>query len=231
MTMTVNNWVVRKQDALNYLFAGGETGDYWVFDNVHTNAATINAEISSAIGLANGLNLSAPDMANTPNLTMASRMGADFDGVGDRLQYAIGSTIAQPGTIIICLLDNSTATHGIVTGSSTTLRWQISNDSSDNIIMFAGTSKDTTINAGFGTKVFTAQFNGASSLFRQNGTQVASGTAGAQSTNQVTVGAIYDGTFGMDGKVYGLLFIDRILTTAERDDAERFLGSLSGLTW
>lgn len=231
MTMTINNWVIRKQDALNYLFANGETGDYWVFDNVHTDAATIGAEISSAIGLANGLNLSAPDMSHTPNLTMTSRMGADFDGSADRLRHAFGSTIAQPGTIIICVFDNATSTHGIVTGSAAGSRWQISVDSANDLIAFASAEMDSGQNAPIDTKVLTVEYNGASSRFRINGTQVATGNVGTQGTNQLTLGAIWDGTFGMNGKVYGLLFINRILTGAERDDAERFLGSLVGLTW
>lgn len=218
---------------LNHLFTGGETGDHWVFDDTHTTHSGVGTDITAATGLVNGLVMTGPDAANRPDLNLVSgRYSALFDGNGDRLKYTFGANVSQPGTII--LAGNSTDPNnpkGIVTGSSTTLRWQMSVDGSGNIIIYAGASLDTTRNAALGNQVFTAVYNGASSLSRFNGTQTASGNAGTQQTNQVTIGALYDGTLGFTLNAYSLLFINRILTPTELDGAERLMGTYGGLSW
>lgn len=217
---------------LNHLFTGGETGDHWVFDNVHTNAASDGANITTATGLVNGRVMTNPGTA--PKLrSLSGKWAMDSNGSGVRLHHNFGSAVAQPGTIIICLQDSSVATHIIATGDSSSSRWQINNDSSGNIIMYAGSTLDTTLNEppADPVKVFTAEFNGASSKFRSNGTQTATGNAGTQSTAQLTIAALYDGTFNGAFYTYSALFINRILTAGELDGAERLLGSYAGLTW
>jgi hypothetical protein len=119
----------------------------------------------------------------------------------------------------------------MASGSSTLVRWQISNDGSNNIIAYAGATLDSTLNMPMGTKVLAAEFNGASSKFRVNGTQAATGNAGTQTTDQLTLGGLWDASFCGSMNIYGALFIDRILTAGEMDRAERLLGSYAGLTW
>lgn len=215
------------------LFTGGEVGDFWRFDAANTDANAVNDPITVATGVVNGLLLEEVDPAgSSATLTdISGNIAGNFNSASERMDYDFGSTIAQPATIIICIGDNDLATHIIVTGSAAGSRMQISNDSSDNIIMFAGSTLDTTINANFGTKVFTAEFNGASSKFRQNGTQTATGNAGTQGTNRITISALWDGTFPGSMNIYSLLFIDRILTSTELDDVERLMGSHAGLSW
>jgi hypothetical protein len=220
-------------DDLSDLFANGEVGDWWRFDAANTNSTGVGTAFTTATGIVNGLVLSEADAGGTsPGIVATGGYeAANIDSASERLIYNFGSTIAQPGTIIICLFGNTLATHVILTGSSAAVRWHLANNSTDDIIMFAGTTLDSTINADYGTKVFTAEFNGASSVFRSNGTQTATGNAGTQGTNRITLGALYDGTNTFDGRVYSLLVIDRLLTSTERDRAERLFGSHAGLSW
>lgn len=216
-------------DNLADLFANGEVGDWWRFDNVHTNAASAGATCTSATGIINGRVLSSSN-----NAELQSSGGNFFlNMTSDMFIHNFGSTRPQPGTVIICVNDTDTTTHVVYSGSSSALRWQLSNSGSGDIILFAGATLDTTVNegAGFGLKVVTGVFNGASSLSRFNGTQTATGNAGTQGTDRITLGALYDGTFGGSINVYSLLVIDRLLTASELDRAERLLGSHAGLTW
>ena len=54
---------------------------------------------------------------------------------------------------------------------------------------------------------------------------------GSQGTNQITLGALYDGTLGLGIDVYSLVFINRLLTASELDMVERLFGSHAGLSW
>lgn len=236
MSMLVNSFRSALPANLSDLFANGETGDWWRFDVANTDATTTPENFTVATGLVNGLLLEDADPANVPNTTTISgNEVGHFNGPSDRLLLNFGSTIAQPGTIIISLSNTSVNTSRvIVTGSSTTLRWQISVDGSSNVIGFAGATLDSTINVPIGAKVLTYEFNGASSKIRINGTQTASGNMGTQGTNQLTVGSLYDGTIGPTEDIFSVLFINRLLTSGaggELDRAERLLGSHQGLTW
>jgi hypothetical protein len=215
------------------LFTSGEVGDLWRFDNVHTDQTVVGSNISAATGLVNGHVLGVADPANLPDLAQPSGIyAARFDGSADRLIYNFGTNIAQPGTIIICVNDGSIATHSLVSGSSSTLRWQLGTSSANFVILFAGSTYTTTLAENYGFKVLTAEFNGTSSKLYANGTQIGTtGNAGTQATNQITVGANFDGSGGFNGDIYSVLIISRLLTSTERDRAERLLGSHAGLTW
>jgi hypothetical protein len=225
-------------DDLSDLFAGGEDGDWWRFDVANTTATAVGDPFLTATGIINALALTAPSGSNRPEIGNATGYEyASFLGAtADRLIHTFGSDISQPGTIIACMSDGDTSTHAIYTGSSSTKRWQLSNSSGGDLIMFAGSTLDTTLNEPPASTavVFTAEFNGGSSVFRRNGTQLVTGSAGTQVTNQLTVGAVWDGSSAGSITVYSLLFIDRLLTTGdggERDRAERLLGSHAGVTW
>jgi hypothetical protein len=217
------------------LFANGEIGDWWRFDAANTSANTVGDRIGTATGLVNGVLLQNAGLdATKPTLVQISGRDAASFGA-DILSHNFGSDIAQPGTIIVCLADTDTGATAIVTGSSSTKRWQISIDSGNDLCAFAPSELDSTINAPIGTRVLTVEFNGASSKYRSNGTQTATGNVGSAVTNQLTVGSLWDGTFGMSsGSIYSLLFINRLLTGGaggELDRAERLLGSHAGLSW
>jgi hypothetical protein len=233
---------VAVEDDLADLFANGETGDWWRFDEANTNgsigdgANQLGTAFSTATGMVNGLTLSEEGAAFGPELSSdaSSRVYGRFGrgGLDTRLFRNWGSTIAQPGTIILGISNGDTATHIIFTGSSGTNRWQLSNDSTDDLVMFApGTEFDTTINSPIGNHVLTCEFNGASSKLRRDGTQIATGNPGTGGTNRLTIGAVWDGTFGGAFGIYSILFINRLLTSDERDRAERLFGSHMGISW
>lgn len=215
------------------LFANGEIGDLWRFDADNTNATVVTDPVNEATGLVNSRVMDDLDPAGSSAtlVQVNGNFAAQFDAGSDLLYHNFGSTVVQPGTIILCLGDSDVTTHVLATGSSAALRWQISNDGSDNIIAFAGATLDSTINAPIGTKVLAAVFNGASSVFRVNGVQVATGNAGTQGTDRLTLGALYDGTFAGTVNFYSAMFINRLLTAPELDGAERLLGSHAGLSW
>jgi hypothetical protein len=232
MFQVVRCYPLEDYTGLDDLFANGEIGDWWRFDSENTTVGAVSQLIDTATGIVNGRVLSQSTEANRPILTTVSGTEcAHFGNGSDYLIHSLGSTVAQPGTIIISIADTATSTHPIITGSSSSSRWQINNDSDDDIIAYAGAELDSGFNAPIGTKVLTVEFNGASSKFRRNGVQTASGNAGSQSTNQITIGALWDGSFPGDFSVWSLLFIDRILTASELDRAERLLGGHAGLSW
>jgi hypothetical protein len=227
---------------LDDLFASGEEGDWWWFHTKFMNLKGFNEQISSVTGQVNELELTPLDdvsnkRANTrladENSTLSGYQCAYFDGtsLSDTLHYDFGSTIAQPGTIILALKSSDTDTGIYCTGSSDSLRWQISNDGGDDIVAFAGSELDSTFNSPIGTKVLAVEYNGASSRFIRNGTVTATGNAGSQGTDQLTLGAVWDETFPAEFFLFAALFIDRILTSDELDRAQRILGSKGGITW
>lgn len=221
--------VLSAASSLSSLFSGGEDGDMWLFHPDYCDALNI----TEVTGVVNGLILQDGDASHLPKLRFNNgRWAAYFDGNTDRLFYNFGSTIAQPGTIIVGLRSLDTATSVIVTGSASGSRWQISNDGSDNIIMFAGSTFDSTTNSPINngttelSSVITGIFNGASSAFRENGSAIATGNPGSQGTNQITLGALWDGTFAHTFHCCGLLFIDRALSGADLDDAEAAMATI-----
>ena len=209
------------------LFTGGYIGDVWRFSPPYSDAVADNDPIGSVTGAVNGRALTASSTARPLLRKVGNRWCARTDGVNDRLVHNFGSAVAQPGTIIVCLGDSSIATHTIATGSSTGSRWQISNDGSGNVIAFAGTTLDSTLNEppADPAKVLMAEFDGATTKFYANGVLVATGNAGTQSTDQITFGALWDGTFGGDINFYSALFINKKLSVAERQLAERVMAS------
>lgn len=221
--------------SLDDLFSGGETGDWWWFDTEFMDVKTFNQQIRNVVGQVNGLALT--PLVDADNKRPNTRLSggyqcAYFDGgVADTLQHVFGSTIPQPGTIILALTSSDTDTGAYVTGSSAAVRWQISNDSSDNIIAYSGATLDSAFNSPIGTKVLSAEYNGASSRFRRNGTTTATGNAGTQGTNRFLFGALWDETFPAEFYLFAALGISRILTASELDRAERILGSKGGITW
>lgn len=220
--------------SLSGLWQPGDFGDWWRFDAANTDADAESDPITLATGNLNGLLLEDADPANVPNLnTVSGNQAGRFSAPSDRLFLNFGSTIPQPITIIVSLNNGSVGTSSvIVTGSSTTLRCQISVDSSSRLIGFAGTTLLSGTTVPIGAKVLTFVFNGASSKIRINGTQVASGNMGTQGTDQITVGALYDGTNGPTEDIFSLAFhAGRVPSDSELNITERAMGAHQGLSW
>lgn len=206
---------------LEAIFANGEIGDIWRFDQANTDAAgNASNPFSIARGIINRRALVQETAGARPKIRLSSSVEtAYFDG-GDLLTHNFGSDISQPGTIIIALNNNDTTTHAIFSGSADSKRWQMGNDSGGMVEASAATSASgITLDAANeppGRAVFTFIFNGASSIIRKDRGQRIIGNAGTLPTDQLTIGGAYPGSgFQMVGEVFGVLFVDRVLTNAE----------------
>lgn len=209
---------------LSPIFASGEEGDVWSFDP--TNLVTSGA-ITTVTGLINGLNLTVP-AGTGPNLGKSDdRWVGRFSG--NRMIHAFGSTLTQAGTIILGIRSADTNTHAIVTGSGSSSRWQLSNDSGDDLIAFANSELDSGLNAPVGHAAIGALFNGASSAYYKDGSVVATGNVGTQGTNQITIGALWDGTFSLTGDIFAVFIVDRELTAGELSDVFTYMAARSNV--
>lgn len=220
-------------DPLADLFGSGEVGDLWRFNTA--NMSLSGSNVLSATGLINALVMTG---AGDPQLSSISGNECIAYGGGNEvLLHDFGTIIAQPGTIIFSADVITGSLDVIVGGNDTTNRWQISLSSGSpaTLTTAAGAS---TLTANRTTPiekaVITVEFNGASSIIRINGVQFATGNLGTAGIDYLTSGAWFDGTSAWAGSKYGMLFIDRLLTTGaggELDRAERQLGSYGGNTW
>lgn len=207
---------------LTPLFAGGEFGDLWRFDQAHTDAAgTASDPFGVAYGLINGLQLTQGTAGLKPKVRVTDGIEVGYFDGGDLLQLIFGVDVPQPGTIIIALDSTDVSTHIIYTSQlASTKRWQLSNNSSDNVELFAGTSL-TGIRSPLGKAVITGVFDGASSKQRRGRGTRRTGNAGTQVTDSLFVGG-YASNPSFTGDVVGILFIDRVLTDTEIKDAENW---------
>lgn len=207
------------------LFAGGETGDVWRFDQQNTDAAGTSSDpFSTATGSINGLQLTQGTGTRQPKIRITNGVEmAYFDG-SDMLTHTFEADVAQPGTIIIGLSSTDTTTHAIYTGSSSTKRWQLSNSSTDDLLAVAdATLSISPLKTPLNNAVISSIYNGASSSVRVNRGQRISGNAGAVATNQISLGALWDATVAFTGDIAGFIFINRVLTTAELKLAENWM--------
>ena len=130
----------------------------------------------------------------------------DFDGTDDRL---IGGgafntfTLAQPFTVyIVCLSDDGAdSTRQVMFDRITTTGITIEKTAANVWAMNAGTALASATAPTTAAQYFTATFNGASSVLRRNGTQIASGNAGTNgfSGNSFAIGYATGATAFWDG--------------------------------
>lgn len=223
-------------DTLADLFASGEVGGFWIGDGPNTDGNVAGDSVTTATDTIFGhvMTLSA-NIAQPKLEASGSNVGTRFNGgtgSGQRLIYNFGSDIPQPYAIAVCITTGDTGSTIIATGSSSTKRGQISLDSSSNLIGFDGATLDSTINAPLGTRMLYHEANGASSKWfvDDSTTAKATGNAGTQVTNQLTIGALWDGTFDCNGLYFAWLIISRIPNATERARIMTRLGACGGLT-
>lgn len=152
-----------------------------------------------------------------------------FDG-GDSLAASF-SAISQPGAVIVACQVTSVADFRFVVDSShATNRWAIYTSITTGLVNgFAGSA----ITSGSGTLgsicVVSAVFNGASSVVRINGVQVASGNAGAATMQGITIGASSSGASGFLIGSVGDIAICSSLSAAQLAASERYVGARAGV--
>lgn len=150
--------------------------------------------------------------------------GVRFDGVNPLALDAAGVVVSQPDTILVVanISGLSATLHTLVDGI--TGRQIIRSGSATQYEIYAGTSV-LAAGAATGARLFTAVFNGASSLLRVDRSQVAAGAAGANgTTGGIRLGLAQDNTTSpMLGDLLEVLYYNVSLSTTDRDNLETYL--------
>lgn len=96
--------------------------------------------------------------------------------------------------------------------------------------LYAGTSLTTSASTPATKHVHYLKFAGASSLVRVDGTQVASGNAGSTNASGLAIGGAGGGTEYANVDVAEILLFNGVLSDANRNAVEAYLGSEYGIT-
>ncbi len=152
-----------------------------------------------------------------------------FDGVDDFLRTAaFGSPFAQPNTIFLVGKKNGTGTQAYFDGI-TSHRNAIFNFPDGTLDLFAGGGADTVAgtitNAVF--MLLTAQFNGASSFGRTNGSANTVVNPGTNDLTLATLGADFNATPGntLNGDIAEVLVYNAALTAPQITQVETYLNA------
>lgn len=128
---------------------------------------------------------------DTVATNLNSQPGIKFDATDDYMKVT-WSTVAQPYSIVVvAAMLRTGGARFLVSGDDATREHEISKTSTPNWRIRAGTdvvggTPDTS------KHLFTGYFNGASTVLEVDGTSVASGSAGAESSGGLVVNARYD---------------------------------------
>lgn len=152
---------------------------------------------------------------------------ARFDGSNDLLRTAAFSSQAQPNVVFIVCKVNSAApaaNNVFCDGIASTDRHAIYAQSAGTTFsMFAGLNvTGDALNTNF--NILTAVFDGASSVYYRNGTQIGAADAGAHTLTGVTLGADFSDGQSLAGDIAEYLLLDSNPSSATRQGIEKWLG-------
>jgi hypothetical protein len=199
-----------------------------------TVTEVFSAFSSGALGLfgnAAGVDFAIDNVSVKEVLTWADpKYYLDFDGVDDSMAATFASAQAQPNTVAAGFaFDNSNAGEPVVDGT-TSARHYIYKFASAPLRMFAGAAITGLSGALSGDYVALGHFNTSSSTLKVNGSAEATGNVGTQLWSGVTLGAAYNLSAHLDGRIYGFVGVNRTLTAGEIDGVESYLATKSGVT-
>jgi len=151
-----------------------------------------------------------------------------FDGTDDVLTVAF-SAISQPTTIFaVVQTDDADSFQAAFSGESSThdIGQGISGGKQ---IINAGTSV-TAGTADTNPVLLTAVFDGANSVLRDNGTEIATGDAGTNALNGISAGARTGNDFFYDGYIGELLPLNERASQTTIDEQEQRMADRWGIT-
>lgn len=154
-----------------------------------------------------------------------------FDGTDDVLKSAGFGPYSEPNTIIVVgKADNAdTNSREIVCGSLVGYH-HIIYTNSGKWHLYNGINLDSGDTDDANWHIFFAEFNGASSFLRLDGSQIASGDAGTAASDGMTVGNSYLENHDWDGDVAEVIMYNSGLGSADRDRAESYLSKKYGIS-
>lgn len=228
---------------------------FWLDASDASTITTVSGQVSewrSRVG--GGFKAEQTSAANRPAYTLGGRNGRNvvtFDGSEDANgDFLLTSTlsISQPYTMVWAgrsngrlpneSLDGPFVCDGGPTGNRAIIGWNSSGTIGDNgrLFMFASAAVDAPVGETAYNEwaVVTAVFNGASSVLRANGSQVASGNPGANAIGSLTLGSRFNtsgapATF-FEGPWGTFLVYSNVLSASEIIQVERYLARLWGVT-
>jgi len=207
--------------------------DWWRVGRGVTKDAS--DKVSAWEGSINGISLSQANGANQPTWTADQLNGYPaivFDGDGDHLAGAFGADYSQPNTVIIVCSEptDNDAVRWMTCGSQSGKEHSIQQSGGGNkYTIYAGATLVSTQVIDSGFKIWSAVFNGGSSLLRVNGTQKAGGNVSTRTLNGLSLGTRYPTpVLWADISVTDVIVCSTGLTTAEMEKVERWLNVKRG---
>lgn len=152
-----------------------------------------------------------------------------FDGSSDYLSVSFTSAESQPNTIfIVGVSPAASGSNPFIDGSSMSGRHVVYWASSNWAIYGGETNVDGSTDSG--SNLFTAIFDGASSVIREDGAQTGSGNPGSNGLDGITLGAYADqSTFG-EVDILEVVPCNTRLSPSEIDAEEQRLADKYGIT-
>lgn len=188
--------------------------EWWRAD---LGVSTSGSAVTTWTGQVNGEAPTQGTEANRPTLgTRDGQSAISFDG-GDFLQAAFATiTITQPHTIVaVSESTGGTGVRYVVEGDDAANQSSVGINATQ-FTMYAGTFRNGGTPSAMHAQV--CEFNGASSVHRADDftTSVASGEAGAETPDGITVGANVAGSANFwTGWIWEIIYIDQIITSAD----------------
>jgi hypothetical protein len=145
---------------------------------------------------------------------------------GTFLAKTYGTLLSQPSTIFWAGSFGSHINTFIYDGVDATNRNVLCHGPSGSAVnfgAFAGVSLEAAHAIPIAAGVWSVVFNGGSSQIWQDGASFTSGNAGAAAMGGLTMGAAYTGGANADEDTFELIIYNRLLTTDERQQVERYL--------
>lgn len=197
-----------------------------------TSPVTADGQTAKGQKDKSGNNYHVTEATNAPIYKAAIQNGLSvvrYDGTNDRLRHSAG-TMSQPYTVfIVGRADTGGSNKAFFDGATnrSEIYYGVANT---RLSVHAGaTLQSSPAQAPGAWHYFTITFNGASSVIRQDGAQVAAGNAGTQSITGFTIGASQTLGEFLGGDIGEILLYDPSPSDADRDLIEAYLGDKWGL--
>ena len=209
--------------------AGGKLSIGFDGDDVTLDGSLVNSWNDQVA--AGGDDDAAAGGSRRPTLTTANTGNGvhnviDFSG-GQYLKTAdfVGGDMAQANAIFIVAKWDTFSNDYLFDGISSDKRHAVYTRSGDTYGMYAGSQIiNGNVQAVAGEfQVFSALFNGSSSKFRVNGTNVLSGDVGSEVLGGLSIGSNYGTSGFLDGQVAEVLVYNGGLNSAQLLDIESYL--------
>lgn len=219
---------------------------YWLDASDSTTITTVSGAVSEWRSKVSGTTATQSSAANRPAYTLAGRNGRNvvtFDGTSSFMTTGTLS-INQPLTIFWAgSVTGTAATYapyifdGTLSGNRVAVGWN-SDGATKNGRIWAFSGSSNVIEPASGQQAYgpwsvvAGVFNGASSLVRSNGSQVASGTLGGNNVDALTLGSRFNQAAGsfINGPWGAFLIYNRALSADEMQRVERYLGRVFSVT-